>query len=175
MQLSFALYCCAHRSQRSPKVGVSSSLFQATASKLRDFLRSDTIGPRPRIGWYHGASHLVELGWMTDWTDWTDCINLLKEKCRMFRRSTTSKTWGIDHIIKTPFGVRRLVYSDFTASGRALRWVDPWPTLLLLSLLLLLLLLLMMMMMMMILIVSLIVSLIVLIIMLLLLVLLLLL
>lgn len=50
----------------------------ATASKLRDFLRSDTI--------------------------------------------------GIDHIIKTPFGVRRLVYSDFTASGRALRWVESFIT-----------------------------------------------
>ena len=30
---------------------------------------------------------------------------------------------GVDHVVKTPFGFRRLVYSDFTASGRALRWV----------------------------------------------------
>lgn len=33
---------------------------------------------------------------------------------------------GIDHQIKTPFGTRKLVYSDFTASGRALGWVEAW-------------------------------------------------
>eukprot|EP00930_Biecheleria_cincta_P069297 TRINITY_DN57050_c0_g1_i1.p1 TRINITY_DN57050_c0_g1~~TRINITY_DN57050_c0_g1_i1.p1 ORF type:complete len:1174 (-),score=141.77 TRINITY_DN57050_c0_g1_i1:75-3563(-) len=35
-----------------------------------------------------------------------------------------SETVGIDHIIKTPFGARRLVYTDFTASGRALKWIE---------------------------------------------------
>lgn len=35
-----------------------------------------------------------------------------------------SETVGIDHIIKTPFGARKLVYTDFTASGRAVKWIE---------------------------------------------------
>ncbi|CAE7335868.1 ttcA, partial [Symbiodinium pilosum] len=40
------------------------------------------------------------------------------------RNYLRSNTIGIDHSVKTPFGVRRLVYGDFTASGRALRWIE---------------------------------------------------
>eukprot|EP00434_Breviolum_minutum_P006576 symbB.v1.2.005804.t1/scaffold341.1/size224985/7 len=40
------------------------------------------------------------------------------------REVLRSDTIGIDHQIKTPFGTRKLVYSDFTASGRALGWVE---------------------------------------------------
>ena len=35
-----------------------------------------------------------------------------------------SETVGIDHEIETPFGRRLLVYADFTASGRALHFVE---------------------------------------------------
>ncbi|CAE7627898.1 ttcA [Symbiodinium sp. CCMP2456] len=40
------------------------------------------------------------------------------------RQFLRSNTIGIDHVVKTPFGVRRLAYGDFTASGRSLRWIE---------------------------------------------------
>jgi len=43
------------------------------------------------------------------------------EKLQEYLRKDTI---GHDLIVKTPFGVRRVVYADFTASGRALGWVE---------------------------------------------------
>ncbi|CAJ1331067.1 unnamed protein product [Effrenium voratum] len=49
------------------------------------------------------------------------CNDDVTSKLREFLRSDTI---GVDHIVKTPFGGRKLVYTDFTASGRALQWIE---------------------------------------------------
>lgn len=55
----------------------------------------------------------------------SDDAELTSEKMELLRTINRSII-GKDEVISTPFGLRRLVYCDYTASGRCLTFIEDW-------------------------------------------------